>query len=165
VSVAEGPVAVTVQALVPSLYPARWPVPFGAVVTQSNRVGAVTCRWTFGDGSPDRSGPEPRVEHAYAAPGTYAWSVTVEAGSATATATGSITIGPPVELAATPEAGQITVVWPASLADAVLEESTSLGPDASWVPSTAVISPGAGFWVARRAVDGETLFLRLRRVQ
>jgi PKD repeat protein len=86
------------NATAPSGGSAGAPVSFtGAAYPGSSCAGSVAYDWDFGDGSARSSLQDPT--HAYAAAGSYTWTLTVTAGSASCTRTGTITIGaapPPV---------------------------------------------------------------------
>jgi PKD repeat protein len=60
--------------------------------TPSGPCETLTYAWTYGDGA---TGVGTNTTHAYAAAGTYNWSVTVTAGNVTCTKNGSITITAP----------------------------------------------------------------------
>lgn len=133
VVVAQGPFSIAVRALAPPEYPAGWPAAFTAVSAPSNTAAAVTYDWNFGDGSPH--GTNRSDMHAYAAPGLYAWTLTARAATASASAQGTILVGPPIRpaIAAVPFA---RVSWPRSTAEAVLERTGSLAPSPSWRAAT-----------------------------
>jgi hypothetical protein len=65
-------------------------VTFTGQATPTTCAGAVSFDWEFGDGSPHASGPS--AEHAYAAPGTFSWSLLVSADGATCSAAGTVTV-------------------------------------------------------------------------
>lgn len=138
VAVAQGPYSLGVVAHVPANYPSGWPAAFGAVPAATNYGGAVTFNWNFGDGSAHDTNQF--ATHAYAASGTFAWSVTATASNATASASGNIVITAPVVLKLAPTNGSFALVLPPNSADGILEESASLGVDAKW--SAVTNAPG-----------------------
>lgn len=107
----------------------------------TNNAGTVTFDWDFGDGSAHST--DQYAAHAYAVPGTYNWSVTATVSSNSATANGSIAIGSPVQLAVVGGTSQVTLSWPRSIADTLLEGSGVLGPAAQWqwVTNTPTVGP------------------------
>jgi PKD repeat protein len=67
-------------------------VPFSATGTPSGCGSAVpSYTWNFGDGSGNSTSQNPT--HIYAAVGTFTWTLTVQAGTATDTKTGTIVVG------------------------------------------------------------------------
>lgn len=162
VNVASGPFSITVLAQVPPSWPAVWPAPFGAMATPSNTTATVTYDWDFGDGSPHGTNQYP--SRTYLAPGTYTWTLVARAASAQATVGGSITVTDPMQLQAASAGNLVTVAWPKTPADAVLEQTPVL-PPAGWTPSTnAVLIDPATFRVELPDVTGNR-FYRLRLVQ
>lgn len=165
VAVAQGAFSIAAKALVPPSYPATWAVPFTAVATPVNVSAAPTFAWDFGDGTAGSSDQYPT--HSYAVAGSYHWSVTVavQSGATTATTnlTGTIVIGSPVSVLAAASAGEIQLSWPLTTADALLEESLTLGPDAHWsvVPNAAVAGGGT---VTVTVPNVATRFFRLRKL-
>jgi hypothetical protein len=141
VVVAQGPFSIGAVAHVPPSYPAGWPVAFSVVPSVTNNAAPVAFDWTFGDG-PTHSA-EQYATHTYALPGTYNWSVTATVGTASAAANGSIVIGSPVQIAVVRGASQVTLSWPRSIADTLLEGSGVLGPAAQWqwVTNTPTVGP------------------------
>jgi hypothetical protein len=166
VSVAQGPFSISTKTLVPPSYPANWSAPFTAQPTLSNIVGTVTFDWSFGDASPHDTNQY--ATHAYASAGSYPWSVvsrllTNGVSARTTTISGTILIGPPVNLTAQVAGGSVVLSWPNTTADALLEQTSVLGPAAQWVISTNsyTISP-ATISVTLANPVGRTFF-RLRR--
>jgi PKD repeat protein len=160
VSVAQGPFSIGAVAHVPPTYPAAWPVAFAVVPTVTNSAAAVAFDWNFGDGSVHSTNQY--AAHAYALPGTYNWSVTSTVSTASTTTTGTIVIGNPVQLGIASVGGLVTLSWPNTIADTILEGSTVLGPSAQWqwITNTPTASPGVISLVLPAA---GTEFLRLRR--
>jgi len=160
VTVAQGPYSIGASAYVPPTYPAGWPVAFTVVPTASNHTGTVTFDWDFGDGSVHSTNQY--AAHAYALPGTYHWSVTSTVSTASTVNTGSIVIGSPVQLTVARGSSQVTVSWPNTIADTLLEGSSTLGPSAQWlwVTNTPAIGPST-ISLTLPTVGSE--FLRVRR--
>jgi hypothetical protein len=140
VTVAQGPFSIGAVAHVPPTYPAAWPVAFVVVPTVTNSVATVTFDWNFGDGSAHSTNQY--AAHAYALPGTYNWSVTSTVSTASTTANGSIVIGNPVQLGIARAGSQVTLSWPNTIADTLLEGTGVLGPSAQWLWVTN--SPAVG---------------------
>ncbi|MFZ4629682.1 MAG: PKD domain-containing protein, partial [Blastocatellia bacterium] len=71
------------QVTVPTAVPPQAEVLFQSMVGATGCLGTPTFRWSFGDGSPDKTEQNPR--HSYASPGRYEWKLTtrVEGGSRT----------------------------------------------------------------------------------
>ena len=159
VSVAQGPYSITAAAQVPSSYPAGWPVAFAVVPAPVNTAAPVTFLWTFGDGATDTN---QFPSHTYATPGSYGWTVTSTVGSASKQNYGTIVIGNPVTLAAVQSGGQVTMSWPLSLADTLLESSPVLGTAAHWTPVTNAIATGPNSLSVTLPASGIE-FLRVRR--
>jgi hypothetical protein len=165
VAVAQGPFSIAAKALVPPSYPANWPVPFTVVATPVNVTAPIAYDWNFGDGSAHSTSQYPT--HSYATPGSYHWSVTasVQSGMTTETTnvTGTIVIGEPVSMMASLSGNQIQLSWPLTTADAVVEESQTLGPDAHWTvtPNAAITGGGT---VSVTVSNVATRFFRLRKL-
>jgi hypothetical protein len=160
VTVAQGPFSIGAAAYVPPTYPAAWPVAFTVVPTVTNHATPATFDWDFGDGSAHSTNQY--AAHAYALPGTYNWTVTSTVSTAAAVNSGSIVIGSPVRLAYARSAGQVTLSWPNTIADTLLEGSGALGPAArwQWVTNTPTVGP-ALLSVTLPSLGTE--FLRVRR--
>ncbi len=161
VTVAQGPYSLGIVTLVPTNYPSGWPVAFSVVPKATNYSGAVTFDWNFGDGSAHDTNQFPA--HAFKSAGTYAWSVSAAISNATATASGSITVTAPVALGLAKTNGQLAIAWPNTIADAILEESSTLGSTAQWrgVTNTPAIN-GGSLNVSVPAAG--TKFFRVRRL-
>ena len=144
----------------PPSYPANLTAAFGVVATVSNATADITYDWNFGDGSAHSTNAH--ASHTYRTPGTYPWSVVSRASTASVTNTGAIVIGTPLVISATPSPGEVTLSWPRSIADTLLERSPILGPTAQWVwvtnelnmdletLSLTVPASGTGFYRVRR---------------
>lgn len=165
VAVAQGPFAVKARALVPGSYPANWAVPFAAYAQPINTSAAPTYDWNFGDGSAHSTKQYPT--HVYSAPGIYQWSMTASVQMnmivATTNLTGLVVIGEPVSLTAMPAGSEIHLTWPLTSADALVEETPVLDPDARWTVSTNVVSTKDGK-VSVTVPNVATRFFRLRKL-
>jgi PKD repeat protein len=134
VAVAQGPHAISATAQAPPSYPAAWPVAFDVSPTVTNHAAPVIFDWDFGDGTAHNTNQF--TTHTYVLPGSYDWTVISAVASVSVTNTGTIDIGVPVNLSATRGGNLITVSWPSTLADTLLEGSSSLGPSAQWISIT-----------------------------
>ena len=160
ISVAQGPFSLTAIGYVPSSYPAGWPAPFGVVPAVSNNATPATFNWDFGDGTPH--GTNQFATHTYQFSGTYIWTVTATVSGNSAVDAGLIMVGDPVRLSIARAAGSITVSWPNTIVDTLLEGNVSLTLPASWTwvtnaPNTSpnllsvtLPSTGNGFLRVRR---------------
>lgn len=83
--------AIVAAATVPRSAGAGAPVTFQGTVVSSRCSGETGWDWDFKDGSPHATTPS--ATHAYAAVGTYAWTLTVRRGTDTSIASGTIVIG------------------------------------------------------------------------
>jgi PKD repeat protein len=68
-------------------------VPFAGTGSATACAGAPVFEWDFGDGSPVSSAASP--SHSYTTGGTYTWTLTVRADTATVTRSGSIQVREP----------------------------------------------------------------------
>ena len=142
VTVTQGPYSIGVLAHVPTNSPSGWPVSFAAVPSVTNYGGAVAYHWNFGDGT--AADTNQYAKHAYASPGNYGWSVTASAGAAFAGTSGHVLVTAPVVLNLTRSSGQFSLGWPASGAEGLLEQTSTLGSGASWGAVTnAPVADGA----------------------
>lgn len=130
VAVVQGPFSIGATAQVPPSYPARWPVAFAVVPVTTNTLLPVTFSWNFGDGSAASTNQFPA--HTYATPGSYNWLVVATVSGATAIRNGTIVIGDPVSLAMTYAGNTATFSWPNTIADTLLETTSTLGPTTQW---------------------------------
>ena len=165
VTVAQGPFSLGAKALVPPSYPANWPAPFSVVVNPVNGIATPTYVWDFGDGSTGNTNQYPT--HGYASPGHYNWSVaaTIQIGGnmATTNLNGTIFITEAVSMVASPSGNSIQLSWPLTTADALVEESSSLGPDAHWSVTPNVVVTGGGT-VSVTVPNADIRFFRLRKL-
>jgi len=165
IAIAQGAFSISAITHVPPNYPAGWPAPFAVIATPINIAAAPTYDWNFGDGRPHDSGQYPT--HTYGSPGTYNWSVVsaVQNGSTQASVTnsGSIVVGSPVALASAISGNALTLSWPATTANSILEESSSLDLNSHWAVVTNPVSSGGNFWVSL-PTSGTNKFYRLRKL-
>jgi PKD repeat protein len=132
--------SVTATATVPGAAGAGALVPFAATASPTGCGAATpTFSWTFGDGSPGSSSQNPT--HAYASPGTFGWTLTVQVGTATAVKTGSINILQPgvcipstAIVAAKPSTASLAAMWQATGITVTTGQSTtiSVGGTQTW---------------------------------
>lgn len=162
VAVAQGPFSVAGGAHVPPSWPAGWPTPFSAMAAASNITAVVAYDWDFGDGSGHAT--EPHLTHAYSTPGIYWWTLVARVSTSQATFTGSIWVADPMLLSIAPVADSLTVAWPKTAADVVLEQAPIL-PTPAWTPDTHEVM--GDLWTYRVTIPnpGGNGFLRLRLVQ
>ncbi|MCX6879031.1 MAG: PKD domain-containing protein [Verrucomicrobia bacterium] len=130
VTVGQGPYSIAASAQIPPTYPAGWPTAFAVVPTLTNTVAVPSFDWDFGDGTAHGTSQFP--SHTYAAPGTYHWSAVATADGATTTVSGTIVIGDPVVLGISQTGTSVTLSWPRTLADTLLETSADLGATSPW---------------------------------
>jgi PKD repeat protein len=84
----------TAGATVPGTAAVNTPVSFtGTAAAGANCAGTVAYDWNFGDGTAHAT--TPNASHAYAAAGTFQWTLTETLGTVTATRTGSIVVSAP----------------------------------------------------------------------
>jgi hypothetical protein len=162
VAVGQGPFSIDAQVLVPPSWPAGWPAPLGALVTPSNTTVAVTYGWDFGDGS--APGTNRHSTHTYATSGAYQWTFTARASTAQTTVSGSILITSPISLTASRQDQLLTLAWPVTPADAVLEQTPSL-PAIQWKPSTNGLWLGPTTFQLDLPTTGGSVFYRVRLAQ
>jgi hypothetical protein len=142
VTVVQGPFSLAVGAFVPPSYPAGWPVAMSAVPSVTNSSQPVSFDWDFGDGAPHSA--LQYAAHTYTSPGTYTYSVTLTVSGVSASFTGGIVIGEPVLLSASYADPFVTLSWPVTLADTLLEQTSRLGSLGRWqvVTNPPVIAQG-----------------------
>jgi len=163
VAVAQGPFSIAVGAQVPPSWPARWPTPFASTASPSNTTAAVTYQWNFGDGSGPATGRY--ASHSYASPGSYNWTLTVGASTAQVITSGTVVVGNPLTLAIAKPRDVITLSWPNTTPDAVLERIGALGPGGGWTPSTNTVQSDLSGFQVDVTNPAAAEFLRLRLVQ
>ena len=160
VSVTQGAFSFGLAAFVPARYPAGWPVAFRAMTTLSNIDESVSIQWDFGSGaSPTTNQIDTYV---YSSVGTYNWKVTATVRNSTANITGTITITDPIKLAGSISGGLVTLSWPNSMADAILESTPTLDSSALWRPVTNSVLIGADF-INVKVPNRTNSYFRLKR--
>jgi hypothetical protein len=160
VAVVQGPFSIGAVTHVPPTYPAGWPVAFAVIPTVTNTIAPVSFTWDFGDGS----GPSTNQysAHAYATSGSYHWTVVSSASSATTANSGLIMIGNPILLGINRAGSSVTLSWPNTIADTLLEASNGLDQPVpwSWIPTAPVANPD--LWSVTVPAPGNQFF-RVRR--
>jgi len=137
VTVAQGPVSITAAGYAPPAYPANWPVSFAVFSVVSNSTAPVVYNWDFDDGTAASTNQFPT--HTYQLPGIYIWTVTAAVGGKIAADAGIIVIGNSLNLNVSHSANGISLAWPDTFADTILEEADTLGPNAKWVAATNTV--------------------------
>jgi len=160
VVVAQGSVSLGVAAHVPLNYPAGWSVAFAVVPTLTNSTATPAYAWDFGDGT--ALSTEQFPAHTYVLPGQYNWTVVASAAGATASASGTIVIGEPVALGISSAGHFVTLFWPNTMADALLEGTGALELPSQWqwITNMPATSPSL-FSVTLPAAGNQ--FFRVRR--
>lgn len=165
ITVGQGQFSISATALVPSNYPASWPAPFSVTAVPVNINATPTFDWNFGDAT--AHSPSQYATHAYASPGTYNWSVvsTVQSGAAQAATTnsGTITIKEHIALTTVYSGNSLVLTSPNGTPAALLEESSSLSPDAVWTVVTN-ITINSGTMVVPMPNSLTNRFYRLRKL-
>jgi hypothetical protein len=82
--------------------------------------------------------------------------------TASVTNSGSIVIGNPVQLGLALVGNQMTLSWPSTIADTLLEGSGVLGPSAQWLWVTNTPAGGASLLSVTLPASGNEFF-RVRR--
>lgn len=163
VTVTQGQFSIGATTHVPPAYPAGWPVAFTVLPVVTNHAGPGNIDWDFGDGSVP--GTNQYEAHVYAQPGSYSWSVVCSVSTASVTNSGTLQINGPMAVKSTVSGGLLTLSWPSSLADTVLEKSPALGPQAQWTPVTNSLVSGVNSVEVNLDVSAGTELFRLRQVQ
>jgi len=162
VSVVQGSYSLGIASHVATNAPSGWPVAFAVVTTVTNNAGAVSFKWNFGDGSAFSTNQF--AAHTFATPGTYSWQVVATVGAASATNAGSITITPAIALAmAVPQNSSLSLAWPSTLPDVVVEQSSTLGSGALWIVVTNLPVAGPVNSSVNLPLAGGNRFFRLRQ--
>jgi hypothetical protein len=162
VSVAQGSYSLSILSHVATNAPSGWPVAFAVVPTVTNNTNAVAFNWNFGDGSAPSASQF--AQHVFTAPGTYTWQVIATVGTANATNTGSIAINVPVTLAmAVPQNTSLSLAWPSTLPDVVVEQSATLGSGTQWTVVTNLPVTGPVNSIVNLPVAGGNRFFRIRQ--
>ncbi len=138
VAVAQGPFSISAIAYAPSTYPSGWPVSFAVVPSVSNSTAPVTFDWDFDDLTPHSTNQF--AAHTYQYPGLYLWTVVVTVSGKSTVDAGMILVGDPMGLALAHAGNTITLSWPNTIADTLIEETATLGATASWAPATNAVN-------------------------
>ena len=162
VAVAQGPVSIGLTARVPTNYPVSWPVAFGAVPDITNCAAPATFDWDFGDTTTHDTNQF--AAHTYAVPGSFHWTVvaSLTGTSASASASGAIVIDSPVSVGIATAGNNLTLSWPNTTADMLLETATSLGVAGNWTVVTNAVSGSQNNHTVTVPVSGNQFF-RVRR--
>jgi len=168
VTITPGDCILTVMASAPTAALPGAAVAFHATAFLAQCTSTINYDWEFGDGSPH--GTDAHVCHTYASTNTlnYSWTLTVSAGGAKQTLTGTVaissTLGPPVPLAMTGSPDNMVLSWPVDTIGVSLETSYDLTQPDSWqpVPDQPFLD-GSTMTLPIFVVPGEQFF-RLRRV-
>ena len=162
VSVLQGLYSLELATHVPANAPAAWPVAFAAVPTVINNSSAVAFAWSFDDAP--ASDTNQFSQYIFTQPGSHSWQVVAMLGDLRATNSGSILISDPVALAiSATQNSTFSLLWPASISDAVLEQSPTLNPDVKWIPVTNAPAVGPDHATVELPIAEGSLFFRLRQ--
>ena len=162
VMVVQGPVSISLTALVPTNAAASWPVALSAVATPVNTAAAVNYQWNFGDGS--ALSTNQFAQHVFTAPGIYSWQVVATIGSTSAASAGNLVITGPVTLGIGPVASSaLSLTWPRTSADVVVEQSDWLGAGAIWTTMTNLPIAGPMSSTVNLPVSDGNRYFRVRQ--
>lgn len=162
VSVTQGPAALSIAAQVPAFASAGWPTPFNVFATPVNTAAPVSFKWNFGDGS--AAGTNQFATHGFATSGVYAWKIIATVGAVSATNTGSISISVPVAMvAAPPHNSFLSLSWPTSVADVIVEQSEALDGSVPWTAVTNLPVMGPDSSSVNLPIADGTRFFRIRQ--
>ncbi|MDR3413675.1 MAG: PKD domain-containing protein [Formivibrio sp.] len=162
VSVVQGPYSLGIVSHVATNAPSGWPVAFTTFPTVTNNSSAVIFSWNFGDGSAPNTNQF--AQHIFTAPGIYSWQVMATVGASNATNSGKISVKAPVALAMTASRYfSLSLAWPSTLPDVVIEQSTTLGSTAQWTVVTNLPMAGPANSSVSLPVAGDNRFFRLRQ--
>lgn len=162
VSVVQGPYSLGIAAHVPTNAPAGWPAAFTVYATPVNTVAPVSFSWNFGDGSAPSTNQF--AQHAFVAAGKYFWKVVAAAGMSRATNSGSITVTAPVALQMAPASPlALSLAWPSTMPNVVVEQSDSLAADAQWIVVTNLPAVGPNNSSVNLPVSSGNRFYRVRQ--
>ena len=162
VSVVQGVVAIGITAQVPTNAPAGWPTPFNVFAAPVNTALPVGFKWNFGDGSAIDTNQFPT--HVLASSGIYSWQVVATVGVVSATNTGSIAVSAPVALVVAPlQNSSLSLSWPISLADVIVEQSDTLGTAAIWIAVPYLPVTGPVYSTVTLPIAGGNRFFRIRQ--
>ena len=110
------------------------------VPTVSNSTAPVTFDWDFDDLTPHSTNQF--ATHIYHSPGFYLWTVVATVSGKSTVDAGMILVGDPVQLNLTRAGDAITLLWPDTIADTLLETTAALGLSAHWAPVTNTVNLG-----------------------
>jgi PKD repeat protein len=162
VTVNQGPYSLGIVAQVPTNAPAGWPTPFNVFATPVNTALPVSFKWNFGDGS--SAGTNQFATHVLASAGIYSWQVVATVGTVSATNAGNIAISAPVALAvAPPQNSSLSLSWPQSMPDVVVEQTDTLGTNSKWTTVTNLPVIGPNNSSVNLPVAGGNRFFRVRQ--
>jgi hypothetical protein len=162
VSVAQGPISITINAHAATNAPAGWPVAFAVFAAPVNTVAPVNFNWHFGESSAVST--YQFAQHAFTAPGIYSWQVVATVGAASATNSGSIVVQAPVALAMAPtQKSSLSLSWSQSMTDVIIEQSDTLGASSQWVAVTNLPVIGPNNSSVQIPVAGGNRFFRVRQ--
>jgi hypothetical protein len=160
VTVTQGEFSFGVTPQVPPSHPAGWPVAYSVLPAITNNTNAPLFDWDFGDGTAHNSNPY--ATHTYTASGPYNWRlVTTVAGQVVAT-NGTIAIDAPVVLNTIQSSNSITLVWPNTTVDTMVEQTRDPGGTGSWTWVSAPIDATTNWLSLSQPISG-TQFFRVRR--
>ena len=161
-SVAQGAFSFSATAHVPPTSPAGWPVALAVVPTVTNSVAVPSFDWNFGDGTAHSADQFP--QHAYSTPGSYDWSVVVTVSGSPVTINGTILISDPVALGInhSDPGTSITLSWPNTPVDTLLETSPDLGASSPWLAVPTPPTAAGGSLSVTLPASGNQFF-RVRR--
>lgn len=125
----QGPFSFTATSYVPPSYPAFWPASFAVVPAVSNKATPATYDWNFGDVTPHDANQY--ATHIYQLPGTYIRTM-VATVSGNNTDAGLINAGNPVVLNIAAVGNSVTVFWPNTTVDTLVEGTRTPGPAGQW---------------------------------
>jgi len=162
VAVAQGPFSLGISAHVPPAWPAAWPVAFAAFPAVTNSAASVSYDWDFGDGSVHATNQY--AAHTFAAPGSYSWKLIATLSGASATNAGGILIGDSVRLSMSRAGNILSLTWPVTSADSLLEQSDVLGGAARWTATTSGVVGGMNIVTLNLPATGNGFF-RVRQSQ
>ena len=106
------------------------PVAFSSSAEAENCPGGVAYSWNFGEGG---SSGEQNPTYTYSAPGSYGWSMTVSAGGAVCTRTGTVAVKDPCSISCSADAQRDSVAGtPVAFTSSAQASSCTAGPVNLW---------------------------------
>ena len=160
VAVVQGPFSLGAAAHVPPTYPAGWPAAFAVVPKATNTIAPVSFNWNFGDGT--EASTNQYSAHIYSMPGSYSWNVVASAATVATTNNGVIVIGNPVALEIAHAGSSVTVSWPNTIADTLVEEASGFDVASpwSWLTNSPTKNPD---FLSVMVTASSNRFFRVRR--